>query len=85
MTKQTNAAVKVEVEEVVEVPTQTPEPVKSILPLPENISGLSTTSAKIRALTALGWKRGDIAKTLNIRYQHVRNVQLQVLKRTDLK
>lgn len=80
MTKQTNAAVKVE--EVVEVPTQEP---KSILPLPENIGGLPTTSAKIRALTALDWKRGDIAKTLNIRYQHVRNVQLQVLKRTDLK
>lgn len=40
-----------------------------------------TKSAKIRYLTSLGWSRGAIAKKLNIRYQHVRNVQLQVLKK----
>ena len=44
-----------------------------------------TTSAKIRYLTALGWKRGDIARKLNIRYQHVRNTQVQVSKKTAAK
>lgn len=38
-------------------------------------------SQAIRYLTAEGWKRGRIAKALNIRYQHVRNVQLQQLKK----
>lgn len=33
-----------------------------------------TKSGKIRYLTVLGWTRGQIAKYLNIRYQHVRNV-----------
>ena len=49
------------------------------------IAALETTSAKIRYLTSQGWKRGDIAKKLDIRYQHVRNVQLQPLKRIELK
>ena len=51
----------------------------------EALAALETTSAKIRYLTSQGWKRGDIAKKLDIRYQHVRNVQLQPLKRTELK
>lgn len=42
---------------------------------------LTTTSAKIRYLTAEGLTRSNIAKHLNIIYQHVRNVQLQPLKR----
>lgn len=33
-----------------------------------------TKSAKIRAMAADGMKRSVIAKTLDIRYQHVRNV-----------
>lgn len=49
------------------------------------LEALPTTSAKIRYLTAKNVKRGDIAKILGIRYQHVRNVQLQPLKRTELK
>ncbi|MFT3809223.1 MAG: hypothetical protein QM698_04845 [Micropepsaceae bacterium] len=35
---------------------------------------LPTKSAKIRALDALGVARADIARFLDIRYQHVRNV-----------
>lgn len=38
-------------------------------------------SAVIRQLTAEGFKRGPIAKFMNIRYQHVRNVQMQPLKK----
>ncbi len=41
-----------------------------------------TKSAAIRALLAEGMKRGDIAKFLDIRYQHVRNVELTPLKKS---
>ena len=40
-------------------------------------------SQTIRYLTAEGWKRGRIAKAMNIRYQHVRNVQMQILKKDE--
>lgn len=46
-----------------------------------DLSTIATVSGKIRALTAAGKTRSEIAKTLNIRYQHVRNVQLQPLKK----
>jgi hypothetical protein len=36
--------------------------------------GLRTKAAKIRALAAAGVARAEIARFLNIRYQHVRNV-----------
>ena len=39
-------------------------------------TGLPTKSAKIRALGTAGYQRADIARFLNIRYQHVRNVLL---------
>ncbi|MDX2143393.1 MAG: AbrB/MazE/SpoVT family DNA-binding domain-containing protein [Rhodospirillaceae bacterium] len=39
--------------------------------------GLSTKSAKIRALDGAGYTRSQIAKFLGIRYQHVRNVLIQ--------
>lgn len=39
--------------------------------------GLLTKSAKIRKLARSGYKRADIARFLNIRYQHVRNVLTQ--------
>jgi len=42
---------------------------------------LPTKSAKIRAMTADGLTRSEIAKALDIRYQHVRNVQLTPLKK----
>jgi AbrB family looped-hinge helix DNA binding protein len=38
------------------------------------LSALTTTSAKIRSLAAEGVSRADIARKLDIRYQHVRNV-----------
>lgn len=41
-----------------------------------NLDQFGTVSAKIRYLTEQGYKRTQIAKLLNIRYQHVRNVQL---------
>ena len=37
-------------------------------------AGLGTKSDKIRALDAAGYERADIARYLDIRYQHVRNV-----------
>lgn len=43
--------------------------------------GLPTKSAKIRALTAAGFNRSQIASFLGIRYQHVRNVQIQSEKK----
>jgi len=41
------------------------------------VRGLNTTAAKIRALAAQGRSRADIARALNIRYQHVRNVLIR--------
>ena len=40
-----------------------------------------TKSGIIRALDALGFKRADIARVMNIRYQHVRNVLITPLKK----
>jgi hypothetical protein len=54
---------------------------KAIRSLPKELEALESKSSKIRALAALGWERGDIARTLDIRYQHVRNVLLQPLKK----
>lgn len=44
-------------------------------------AALSTKSAKIRAMYSDGMSRSQIAKALNIRYQHVRNVLTQPLKK----
>jgi hypothetical protein len=43
-------------------------------PAGEIVRGLTTTSDKIRALANAGYERADIARYLDIRYQHVRNV-----------
>jgi bifunctional DNA-binding transcriptional regulator/antitoxin component of YhaV-PrlF toxin-antitoxin module len=43
-------------------------------PMAEIAAGLPTKSAKIRALDGEGYTRSEIAKFLEIRYQHVRNV-----------
>lgn len=46
--------------------------------LPQKVvEGLSTKSAKIRALNEAGFERTEIARFLGIRYQHVRNVLVQ--------
>jgi AbrB family looped-hinge helix DNA binding protein len=46
----------------------------------ELTKGLATKSDKIRALSENGYSRGDIARFLGIRYQHVRNVLVQSAK-----
>jgi hypothetical protein len=42
---------------------------------------LTTKSGQIRWLASQGMKRGEIAKLLGLRYQHVRNVLIQPLKK----
>jgi hypothetical protein len=42
-----------------------------------------TTSDRIRGLLASGMTRSQVAKALDKRYQHVRNVELQPLKKSD--
>jgi transposase-like protein len=42
-----------------------------------------TKSAVIRYLAGQGMSRGDIARFMGIRYQHVRNVLTQPLKKAD--
>lgn len=46
----------------------------------EKLNSLTTMSGKIRYLAAIGMTRGQIAKTLKIRYQWVRNVLIQPVK-----
>lgn len=41
------------------------------------VQGMTTKSDKIRALGKAGYARADIARFLDIRYQHVRNVLVQ--------
>lgn len=45
------------------------------------LASLPTKSSKIRHLLGLGWTRGKVAKHLNIRYQHVRNVEITPIKK----
>lgn len=47
----------------------------------KELENLPTTSSKIRFLSGKGLSRGTIAKTLNIRYQHVRNVLITPIKK----
>lgn len=37
----------------------------------------ASVSSIIRAMTADGWSKANIAKTCNLRYQHVRNVLME--------
>ena len=48
--------------------------VAEVLKVPAAVGKLETKSAKIRALAKLGWKTGDIARSLGIRYQFAYNV-----------
>ena len=52
-----------------------------IVPSQSDLEKFSTTSGKIRYLASTGMSRGDIAKKLNIRYQHVRNVLITPIKK----
>lgn len=49
------------------------------------LATLKTKYAVIIYLTAEGWKRGRIAKGMNIIVQHVRNEQLRQLKKLEAK
>ncbi len=76
---QTQTEEKVEDKKVEE--TKTEETKKDLTSTQKTeFENLPTKSAKIRFLNAQGWKRGDIAKKLDIRYQHVRNVLVMPVK-----
>lgn len=49
----------------------------------ELMTQYKTKSSVIRFLSTEGMKRSEIAKFMNIRYQHVRNVLTQPLKKTE--
>lgn len=49
----------------------------------KKLEELTTTSARVRYLHSTGMSRGDIARTLNIRYQWVRNVLITPLKKSE--
>lgn len=47
----------------------------------KKFDSFTTKSARIRFLNSLGYSRADIARHMNIRYQHVRNVLITPLKK----
>lgn len=47
------------------------------------VAGLSTISEKIRVLDRAGYSRSDIARFLNKRYQHVRNVLVHAERKAE--
>ncbi len=50
-----------------------------------SVAHLPTKSARIRALARQGLKRAEIARALDIRYQHVRNVLVADEERSHVK
>lgn len=46
------------------------------------LDDLTTKSAKIRLLTSWGFTRQEISRLLDIKYQHVRNVQVMPLPKS---
>lgn len=79
-----NVQKKIAVENEIEVATaSTPESaaIEHKLALLARVEGLPTKSAKIRLLAADGVSTSEIAKVLDIRYQHVRNVLTTQLKK----
>jgi len=72
-----------QVQEVQEVastaPTASPEAKQTMQERIDAVSieGMTTKSAKIRAYAAAGIPTADIARHLQIKYQHVRNVLVQ--------
>jgi len=55
-----------------------------VLPPKGKYDDLPTTSAKIRAMHQDGMSKGAIAKALNKRFQHVRNVLVTPVKNPKL-
>lgn len=60
--------------------TKTIETTKSV-PTYQEVMKLSNTSERIRFLTKAGLGRKDIVNMLNVRYQHVRNVQITPVRK----
>lgn len=54
---------------------------KKIKQIDMELNTLPTTSSKIRYLDSKNLTRSQIAKELNIRYQHVRNVLITPIKK----
>jgi hypothetical protein len=86
MSKRTQATVA-KTEEQAPVQSTTPAKVEKVQPTlsEDNASKLAqatTTSARIRFLSSIGWTKGQIAKHLGKRYQHVRNVLNTPLKKS---
>ena len=50
----------------------------------EDVTAYTTKSAKIRFYLSKGYARKEIANHLGIKYQHVRNVEVTLLKK-DIK
>lgn len=73
-------AIDLQEEAIPEVVT-TDEEKKPLMTPEELIALYGNKSNAIRALSANGNTRSEVAKLLNIRYQHVNNVLGQVLKR----
>lgn len=73
--------VKTEVAETIETKTETETETVTVQTAKEVIAKFGNKSNAIRALSAEGKTRSEIAKILGIRYQHVNNVLKQVLKR----
>ena len=55
----------------------------SELPFEKELESMTTKSAKIRFLDSQGLTRSEIAKRLDIRYQHVRNVLITPVKKAQ--
>ena len=60
-------------------------PIDNLFKLSELTEKYKTKSAIIRFLTSEGHTRSHIAKFMNIRYQHVRNVQVQDIEKSESK
>lgn len=78
MTTSQNATTALEFEQLDDYSVNYEIPLKTMADA--KYDALGTKSAKIRAMAADGMSRTAIAKSLNIRYQHVRNVLMQELK-----
>lgn len=57
------------------------EQVQTIATAQDLIAKFGNKSKAIRGLTAEGKSRSEVAKLLNIRYQHVRNVLITPIKK----
>ena len=73
-------------ETVLETTTEVVQPAateKKAIPyvLADLMTELKTKSAVVRKLAAEEFSRGDIAKFMNIRYQHVRNILVTPIKK----